>query len=120
MKSIVCIICPNSCLMTVDKESGIWAVKGNLCPRGERFAISEMTNPARSICSTVKTTNSKFPRLPVRTDREVPLKKVFDIMTSINKVLVDHPVHLGDILLSDVCGTGANIIATSDSVEQTG
>lgn len=114
MKNVVCIVCPNSCRMTVKEAEGGWDVCGNLCPRGKKFAISEMTNPARRICSTVRTIYPMVPRLPVRTDGEVPKIRIFDVMGLINRVLVDHPVHSGEVILRDVCGTGVNIISTSD------
>lgn len=71
MKTLTCIVCPNGCTVTIDKSGDDFIVKGNMCKRGRDFAINEMTNPKRSICSTVKTTIEGFPRLPVRTDGEV-------------------------------------------------
>lgn len=117
MECMTCIICPNSCSLTVSFEEGRYVIEGNLCNRGREFAINEVTNPKRSVCSTIKTIYNKIPRLPVRTDGEVSLKYVFDIIAHINSVLLDYPVHTGDVIIRDVCGTGINIIATSDAYE---
>lgn len=115
MKKLTCIICPNSCSLTVDKdESGEFIVTGNSCNRGRDFAISEVTRPVRSVCSTVKTTFKEMPRLSVRTSEEVPLDRVFDVMHEISQVVIDKPVHEGDKILCNVLGLEADIIATSD------
>lgn len=114
MKTLTCIVCPNGCTITIDKSGDDFIVKGNMCKRGRDFAISEMTNPKRSICSTVKTTIEGFPRLPVRTDGEVPFGLIFPVMKEINRIVIDKPVHSGEIIIKDVLGTGTDVIATSD------
>lgn len=114
MKDMTCIICPNGCFLKVDKRGEEYEVSGNLCKRGIEFAINEMTNPKRSICSTVKTSYKSFPRLPVRTDGEIPLNNIFRVMGEINRIYLEHPVHSGEIIIRDVLGTGVNIISTSD------
>jgi CxxC motif-containing protein len=62
----------------------------------------------------VKTTYRKVPRLPVRTNGEVPLNAIFAVMEKINAVTLDHPVHIGEVIIENVCNTGINVIATSD------
>jgi CxxC motif-containing protein len=114
MKNMTCIICPNGCLLEVDKHGEEFVVRGNMCPRGRDFGINEMTNPKRSICSTVKTSYKSVPRLPVRTDGEIPLDYIFRAMGEINGISLDHPVHRGEIIIKDILGTGVNIISTSD------
>ena len=34
------------------------------------------------------------------------------IMVSINQVFLQAPVHIGDVVISNVCGTGVNVVAT--------
>ena len=114
MREIICIVCPNGCSLKVDKVDGGWTIAGNLCPKGKDFAVSEMTNPTRSISSTVRTDFKELPRLPVRTDGEIPLQSIFTAMEEMNKVLVHKPVHIGDIIIKNICDTGVNIIAAAD------
>lgn len=114
MKKITCIICPNGCILEVNKQGEEYIVKGNMCKRGIEFGINEMTNPKRSICSTIKTSYKSVPRLPVRTDGEIPLDYIFRVMGEINGIKLDHPVQSGEIIIKDVLGTGVNIISTSD------
>jgi CxxC motif-containing protein len=51
-KEFVCINCPRGCMLTVDTET--LEVKGNSCPRGEAYGKAEVTNPVRTVTSTVK------------------------------------------------------------------
>lgn len=115
MKSLTCIVCPNGCSLTIDKDNnGQFIVQGNLCEKGRDFAIRELTNPTRTICSTVKTNFSNIRRIPVRTDREIPLESIVDVMKEINNVCLENEVGVGDIIVENVSNTGANIIATSN------
>ncbi len=114
MENLTCILCPKGCSLTACKVGEEWEIKGNKCTMGREFALSEIKNPTRSICSTIKTTFKKVPRLPVKTNGEVPLEITFDVIAEINSKLVGEPVHVGDVIIENVCNTGINIIATSD------
>ena len=115
---MVCITCPKGCLLTVDREEdGTITVTGNRCPRGELFAINELSAPKRTICSTVCTAFPETPVLPVRVSTDIPKEKIFDVMNEIDKVCVTMRVSRGDILIRDVLGTGADVIATSDLLQ---
>lgn len=35
-------------------------------------------------------------------------------MKEINRIVIDKPVHSGEIIIKDVLGTGTDVIATSD------
>lgn len=114
MKNLICIECPTGCNLAVKKIGEQWDIKGNQCAKGEKFAINEMTDPRRSISSTVRTVSREMPRLPVRTSGEVPFNTIFNVMAQINAVLVDKPIHIGEVVIENVCNTGVNIIALSD------
>lgn len=114
MENITCILCPNGCNLSIEKLGQEWEIKGNKCPKGKQFAINEITDPRRSVCSTIKTTFKKVPRLPVRTDGEVPLETIFNVMAQINSKNLDIPVHVGEVIIENVSNTGINVIATSD------
>jgi len=114
MKKLTCIVCPNGCQLSIEKEKEEWIVTGHLCPRGKDFAINEMINPKRSICSTVKTAYKDVPRLPVRTDGEIPIQDIFPLMKLLSTVVINHPVHNGEVIIENLLNTGVNIIATSD------
>ena len=109
-RNMTCIVCPIGCSLEVELEDGkVVSVKGNTCPRGEKYAISECTNPERMVTTTVRCENGMV--LPVKTDKPIPKDKVFECMKIINKTKVDLPVRVGDVIIENVFGS--NIIATS-------
>lgn len=115
MKELGCILCPNSCTLYVEKnEKDEYVVKGNMCKRGEQFAVQEMTEPKRTVCSTVKTCYKKCPVVSVKTDNSIPKGKILEVMKEINKVNVNHPVKTGDVLIENVLGLKVNIVVTTD------
>lgn len=114
MKELVCIVCPRGCTMQLEGEGDSLKVTGNSCKRGLNFAISEMTNPMRTICTTVKTSYDEIQVIPVRVSADIPKSRIFDVMKEINSVTVSSPVKRGDIIIKNVLNLGVDIIATSD------
>lgn len=118
MKELVCITCPNGCLLQIEElANGELAVSGNRCKRGETFAVNELKHPMRTICSTVRTTNPHVPVLPVRLSAEIPKEKIFDVMKAINRVVVEKPVAAGEVVISHVLGLDADVIVTSNILQ---
>lgn len=110
-----CIVCPRGCDLTAARTEGKWAISGNGCIMGRDFALKEVNNPTRIICSTVRTNSRALPLLPVRTDAEVPLEDVSRVMEEIFKVVVDADVGMGDVIIHNVAGTGANVVASASA-----
>ena len=116
MKELICIVCPRGCRLSVDEKNG-FRVTGNHCPRGEAYGKAELQNPVRTLTSTVRITGAAYPRLPVKTDRPIPKHLVAEAMTVVNRLSVSAPVRTGDVLVPDLLGTGANLVATRDLEE---
>ena len=115
MREFVCIVCPNGCRLQAETlADGTVRVQGNTCPRGEAFGIAELTNPTRSLTTTVRTDFPAMPMLPVRTAGELPKERLFEAMAALNAYTQTTPVRCGDIVLPDLLGTGCNVIATDD------
>ena len=114
-RELVCVSCPLGCGLKVELDDGgnVINVEGNTCPRGKKYAFDECTNPLRMVTSTVKVNNGEHPVVPCKTSKPVPKGLMFEIMTEINKVTVEAPVRMGEIIIENVCGTGADIIATN-------
>lgn len=111
---ITCVVCPNSCNLHVKVEGEEFYIEGNLCHRGKEFAINEIKNPKRSLCTTVKTIFKEMPRLSVRTDGEILKSQIEELMNEISKVVVTKPLSINEIVLEDVAHSGINVIATTD------
>ncbi len=114
MTQLVCIVCPKGCSMTADKQGDSISVTGNACKRGFDFAVSELTEPKRTICSVVKTAFPEVPVLPCRVSADIPKDKIFDVMKEINSVTVTEKISRGDVIIKDVLSLGADVISTSD------
>jgi CxxC motif-containing protein len=89
-------------------------VTGNKCNKGKEYAIREVTNPTRIVTSTVRVNGGERPVVAVKTQDEIPKKLIFEVMKEINKVTVNAPVNLGDIVIKNVLDTGVNVVATAN------
>lgn len=114
-RNLTCIGCPLGCAIQVKMENGeITEVTGNTCKRGDDYARKEVTHPTRIVTSTVRVVDGNPAMVSVKTEHDIPKEKIMDIMHSINEVQVKAPVHIGDVILENVAGTGINIVATKD------
>ena len=111
-KEYVCIVCPNSCHLTVTDEDGEIKVTGNSCKRGKEHGIAEFTRPMRMLTSTVAITGALLPRLSVVSTGVVPKDQVKDCLRDIYAVQVKAPVRCGDVIIKDIQHTGVDIVAS--------
>ena len=139
-KTITCIICPNGCLLSADvSEPGTDApvtgtenprsidspvtgagcprvidgpVTGAGCPRGEAYFIQEITDPRRTLTSSVLVTGGELPLCSVRLTEPIPIARIPDVMKEIRKMKVEAPLESGTILIRDVLGLGSDVITT--------
>ncbi len=112
-KEITCVVCPAGCKITVTLDgTAITDISGFTCARGKKYAESEVTNPVRTLTSTV-TVNTAYGKkmLPVRTDKPISKNKLFDGMAIVRNTTVNAPVTSGDIIASDFTEKGINLIA---------
>lgn len=111
-RQLVCICCPNGCHLKVDIDNN--SVSGNKCARGKEYGINEVTNPVRIITTTAKVVNGSSPVVSVKTKEPIPKELNFKCMEEINKVEVQAPVKIGDIIIENILNTGVNIVATKN------
>ena len=113
-KEIICINCPLGCRMQVFLDNGtITDVKGYGCARGKEFAVQETSEPMRNITSLMRVQGSDRP-VSVKTSGPVPKKLYFDCIREIFRREVQTPVHIGDVLIKDILGTGVDILSTQE------
>ena len=112
---ITCINCPVGCRMSVSlSDNGEFlSVSGNNCPRGAAYARQECTFPLRMITAVIPVFGSPVP-LSVKTSVPIPKCMIPDIMHVLSSLNVIAPVSLGQVILSDVLHTGADIVATRE------
>ena len=117
-KELTCINCPLGCALTVTIDGDEITVTGNTCPRGEAYGKKEVTDPTRIVTSTVAVVNGVLRRVPVKTSSDIPKGSIYDICAEIKKAQVTAPVAIGDVIIKNVAGTGADVIATRNVTVQ--
>lgn len=116
-----CNTCPSECLLTVKVERNadgavveVHSVTGNSCPRGDTFAHQELTCPMRVLTTTVAVSGGDEALLPVRTAKAIPLALHTQAMDLIRGLVIDVPIHMGDVVLEDLLNTNIDLIASMD------
>lgn len=116
-RELICINCPMGCPLTVTLDGDqVVSVSGNTCPRGEQYGRKEVTNPTRIVTSSVYVDGAKgVSMLSVKTAEDIPKGKIFEITAALKDVRVKAPVHIGDVIIENVAGTGVNVVATRNA-----
>lgn len=118
-QKLICISCPVGCLLEVTKDdAGKITVTGNACKRGVVYGKKEITAPARTVTSTVAVRGGQLPLCAVRTQTDIPKDKIFACMDEIRAARVNAPVHIGDVIIENVAGTGAAVVATASVAKE--
>jgi CxxC motif-containing protein len=116
-KKLTCIECPVGCALSVDIEScKVVAISGHKCPKGEKYAISEVENPLRILTSAVLAEGLPLRVIPVRTDNPIPKAKIIEAMAEIKRIKINKPVAVGEVIARNFLGLNVNLIATRDAV----
>ena len=113
-RELTCIVCPRGCSLVVelDDNGAVTSVSGNVCKRGVTYANDECTNPMRVVTSTVRCEDGGV--VSCKTSTSIPKALVLEAMKVINGVKAPASVRIGDVLVADILGTGADVIATSN------
>ncbi len=115
IRELICIGCPLGCSITVTmNNTDVVSVTGNTCPRGDAYARKEVTNPTRIVTSTVRVQGGVSPMVNIKTASDIPKSKIFDCANALRDVVITAPVKIGDVVLSDVAGTGVDVIAAKN------
>ncbi len=115
-KRLTCILCPNGCEVEVsysgEPTPESISVDGNTCPRGVDYAIEELTAPKRTLTTSVLVYGGTQPQASVKTACPIPRESLFDAREALRRIAVDAPVAIGDVVASDIAGTGVDVIVT--------
>ena len=111
-KNIICTVCPRGCHVKVTLNgTEVTEISDYGCKRGKEYAAAEATHPVRILTTTVKIADNKYNLLPVRSNAPVPKELQMECMKAIKSIAVTAPVKAGDVVLSNICGTGVDIVA---------
>ena len=110
-KNFVCIVCPRGCELHIDDEGN---VSGNFCPRGKKYALDEITCPRRTLTTSIRVANRKDLLVSVKTDKAIPKANLFDAMEIVNKLKIDAPCHINQVVIKDFIEEGTNLVITKE------
>ena len=111
MTELICIVCPKGCHLKVD-ETNDFTVSGHSCLKGEVYGKKELTNPTRVLTSTVRINGSSLPRLPVKTNADIPKGEISNAMKLLNDITMEAPIKVGDVVIENILGLNVNFVAT--------
>lgn len=109
-KEYICIVCPKGCHIVVDGDN----ISGYTCLRGLNYVKQESIDPRRSLTTTVKVNDKNIRVCPVKSSDTLPKDKLFASMEEINKISVNLPIKLHQVVIKNILNTGVDIITTKE------
>ena len=111
-KEVICIMCPLGCDMKVEVEGKeVTEVQGHRCKKGVKHAEREVFFPGRILTTTISTHIQGVPLLPVRSNKEIPKRRLVEVVRTISEHSVTEPVEVGQTVIENVLDLGVDIIA---------
>jgi CxxC motif-containing protein len=89
----------------------LWA-EGAECAKGREYAERELTDPRRTLTSTVKVRGGCFPLVSARSSAPLPKHMLLPAAALLRGVSLQAPVAAGQVILPDIMGTGTALVAT--------
>lgn len=114
VKHFTCIVCPNGCDVAVEARGDEYVISGEGCPRGRKYVLQEMTDPRRTISTSIRVLGGEQPLCSVRLTRPIPKARIMEAVAAIHALRLSAPVAAGEVLISNILGTDSDVIATRD------
>ena len=112
-KTYTCVVCPNVCEIEAETNgTHVFSLSGNLCPRGAQYVKQEITDPRRTIATSVRVTGGDLPLASVRLTKPVPKRIISLVMREIRRVTLPAPVQAGTVIIKKVLGYDSDVIVT--------
>lgn len=114
MSELICISCPQGCRLSAEYSGNDLIVSGNRCPRGERYARQELTDPRRVVTAVLRSESAEHPFIAVRTAAPVPRKMIPRLLNTLYRITLPADVKNGDIVLENVDNSEISVIVTEN------
>ena len=87
-KEFTCIVCPNGCTISAKYGENLENIRleGAMCKRGEAYVRQELTDPRRTIASSVLVTGGESDLVSVRLTAPIPPSEKTMIVSGAVKV----------------------------------
>lgn len=114
-KKLTCICCPMGCQLQVTIRDGqVEKVEGNTCKRGAEYREKRGDQPDKNCDNDSAVHGGSLPVVPVKTASDIPKSAVMDCIRQLKEVVVEAPVYIGDVVLTEVAGTKIAVIITKN------
>ncbi len=119
-REFTCIVCPNGCDIKTEIKVGqdgkheICSIDGALCARGEVYVKQELTDPRRSIATSVLVKGGVLPLASVRLTNSIPKDRILDAVTEIKRCSLTAPVFSGTVIIKNILGYNSDVIVTKE------
>ena len=114
-RTFTCIVCPNGCEIDAEYDgTQVLSVTGNLCPKGKAYVTQELSDPRRTIATSVRVMGGTLPLTSVRLTSPIPKNRIFDAMTEIDREVLTAPVRIGDVIIHNLLGFSCDVIVTKN------
>jgi len=112
-REIICIECPLGCVLSADIDNNkVIVTRGNKCPKGEAYAVSEVESPRRFFTATVLADNLEIKMVPVKTTQPIPKSKIIEAASTVKKIKIAKPVSMGEAIVKDFLGLKIDLVVT--------
>ena len=115
-REYTCIVCPNGCEISVSGEPGQkdFQIEGARCRRGQAYVMQELSDPRRTIATSVRVLGGELPLASVRLTSPIPLAKVEEAVELIHGMTLQAPVKAGTVLIGKILGYESDCVVTRD------
>ena len=91
---------------------------GAACPRGTAYVEQELTDPRRTIATSVPVKGGELPLASVRLTAPIPKGEIFEAMEAMKRCVLTAPVEAGTVVISHLLGYEADVIVTKSVGEK--
>ncbi len=110
-----CVICPNSCTIKAEYDDHEEIViSGNKCSRGREYVLTELKNPVRTVTTSIPIENGDIPLCSVKLTKAIPKSAIMNVVNEIRKQHLRAPVHIGEVVVHNVCGYDSDVVITKN------
>ena len=113
-KTFTCIVCPNDCEISAETAADGLCITGEGCPRGRTYVMQEMTDPQRTIATSMRVEGGETDLCSVRLTKPIPKARIMEAVAAIHERTLKAPVASGSVVIAGILGTDSDVIATKD------
>jgi CxxC motif-containing protein len=118
-KHFTCVVCPIGCEIDVElQDNKVVSIQESKCVKGREFVLQELEEPMRILTTTICINGAKWSMLPVRTDKPIPKRLLFNVIRELANIELQAPVKMYDVIVRDIAGSSVNIVATRNMKQE--